>query len=132
MGDYVSALATHLEDDTAVAAIADDRVHVEQVPQNTARPYVLLKVISDPRPQHLKGYDGARTSRVQADCVADRYGESRALAEVVIAAVAEPWDDGEIRFGRVKAEGPRDRGGEVEGEYRYRAVVDLIPEHREI
>lgn len=93
-------------------------------------PYIVLTTISDPRPTHLDGYQDARPTRVQVDCMAARYGDARQMAEAVIAAVTEPAIVGGVRFGFGKAEGPRDLGEDVEGEgFVHRASVDLLLEH---
>ena len=85
---------------------------------------------SDPRPEHLNGYDGARQTRVQCDCFAATYGAARQLAEKVITAVAQPATAGGVVFGRVKAEGPRDLGEDTSSGFIHRASVDLLVEHR--
>jgi hypothetical protein len=107
------------------------KVHPNFVPEGTGLPYIRYQVISDPRPEHLKGYQTARQSRVQVDCFAATYGAARQLAENVIAAVDTPGVYGTTRFGRVKAEGPMDRGEDIDGlGYVHRLHLDLIIEHR--
>lgn len=126
MADFASALRTRLVGATDVGV----KVHWGIVPENTKLPYIRLVTISDPRPQHLKGYDGARTTRVRCDCMASTYTQARSIAEQVIAALALPGEYGGIHFGRVKAEGPRDLGEDTEGGYVHRAQLDLLAEHR--
>ena len=94
------------------------------------RPYIRMQTISDPRPQHLNGYQKARVTRVQIDVFADSYGAARSAAETIIAAVSDPATVSGIKFGRTKAEGPRDLGEDVEGVgYVHRASLDLLVEH---
>jgi hypothetical protein len=129
--DFATALRARLIADADVAA-ATTRIHWGIVPQNTAFPYVRLTTISDPRPEHLQGYDTARVTRVQADCFALTYSAARGLAEDIIAAVAVPVATGGIAFGRVKAEGPRDLGEDTANGFIHRASVDLLVEHRTV
>jgi hypothetical protein len=129
MADFATALRARLVADAPVAAVTT-KIHWGIVPQGTTLPYIRLNTISDPRPEHLGGYDGARVTRVQADCFATTYGAARGLAEKVIAAVATPATSGGVQFGRIKAEGPRDLGEDVPGlGYINRASVDLLVEH---
>lgn len=131
MADFASALSDRLKADAGVSAIAGPRGYWVKVPQGTPLPYYRMQVISDPRPEHLKGYDGARRTRVQVDCFAQTYAASRALAEAVVTATITPGLYGGTRFGRVKAEGPRDLGEDVTGgSFIHRASVDLLVEHR--
>lgn len=129
MADFATALRSRLAADTEVAAVVAARIFWGIVPQAAALPYIRIQTISDPRPQHLTGYEGSRTTRVQVDCFAAKYGTARALAEDVIAAVALPETVGSVRFGRVKAEGPRDLGEDTAQGYVHRASLDLLVEH---
>lgn len=130
MADFEQALLARLVADSGVAALAGSRLYWGIIPQGKARPYVRLQVISDPRPQHLKGYFGARQTRVRADCMADKYGDARALAAAVIAALAEPATQDGVHFGRTKAEGPRTDGEDTDSGFVHRASVDLLAEHK--
>lgn len=135
MADFASALFTRLSTDSAIAAVVvaggKTRIYWTFVPQNTALPYIRMQTISDPRPEHLQGYDTARVTRVQVDCFGDKYSDARGLAEKVITAVADPGVTGGVHFGRVKAEGPRDLGEDVPGgKFIHRASLDLLVEHK--
>lgn len=130
MADFAIALRARLIADAAVSAVTT-RFHWGIVPQGKSLPYARLQTISDVRPEHLKGYDAARVTRVQVDCFADSYSTARSLAEAVIAATATPGVTSGIHFGRIKAEGPRDLGEDVEGVgYVHRASLDLLVEHK--
>lgn len=130
MPDFASALHSRLTGAAPVSAIVGTKVYWVKVPQNQSRPYIRLQTISDVRPEHLQGYDGARVTRVQCDCFAETYAVSRDLAEKVIAAVATPGTFGGIVFGRIKAEGPRDLGEDVGTTFVHRQALDLLVEHR--
>ena len=125
MADLQSALRARI-----VTAVGHSQVYWTLVPQGKQRPYIRMQTISDPRPQHLDGYQRARVTRVQIDVFADSYGAARSAAETIIAAVSDPATVSGIKFGRTKAEGPRDLGEDVEGVgYVHRASLDLLAEH---
>lgn len=125
MADMQSALRSRI-----VTAAGFSRVYWMIVPQKAALPYIRMQTISDPRPQNLGGYDAARASRVRVEVFADTYAVARGLAETIIAAVADPATAGGVRFGRTKAEGPRDLGEDVPGgKFVHRLSLDLLTEH---
>lgn len=130
MPDLTKALFARLTDDAGVSAIVGTAVHPVIVPQTAALPYIRYQVVTDPRPEHLKGYDGARRTLVQIDCFASSYGASRELAQACVDALAGPAEYAGVRFGRGKAEGPRDLGDDMTGGFIYRAVLDVMIEHR--
>lgn len=129
MADWRAALLGRITADAGVASLAGPRVHWAIVPEKSALPYVRLQTISDVRPEHLKGYDEARVTRVQADCFAAGHKGVVALAEAVIAALALPTTHAGVRFGRIKAMGPDGGGEDVPGGFVHRARVDLLVEH---
>ncbi len=126
MADFRTALVTRLQ---AIDGMAGVKVHWVIVPQGTARPYVRLQVISDPRPEHLKGYDTTRQTRVQADIFGTSYGQGVQLAEKITISLANPVVVGGVQFGHTKAEGPTDLGEDTSAGYVHRAQLDLIVEH---
>jgi len=130
MADFAIALRGRIAADASVSAEIGTRFYpVNKVPQTATRPYAYYQVISDPRPEHLKGYDGARQSRVQIDVIADDFAKARDIGEKIILAVANPGTHGGIKFGRTKAEGPRDLTEETASGTISRASLDLLPEH---
>lgn len=132
MANLQTALLKRLKDSAGVSAITT-RIAWGSLPQGTTLPYVRLNTISDPRPEHLRGYHGARQVRVQADCFAATPATARALAEAIVAATAAPATVTGIIFGRTKAEGPQDLGEDVPGVGRVEnAQLDLIIEHRPV
>lgn len=123
------ALRERLKDDAGVAAIAGTRIDWGINPQGSPLPRVRLQVISDPRPQHLKGFQGLRETRVQADCMADDAATATALAEAVIAAAVPAAEKEGVRFGRAGIEGPTDRGEQTDTGFVHRQSVDLMIWH---
>ena len=129
MADLQSALVARLIADAGVAALVGDRLYWSKVPQGTAMPYVRMQTVSDPRPQNLQGYDGARTVRVQVDVFARSHGNARAASEAIVAAVALPATFAGVRFGRCAAQGPRDLGEDDTPEgFIHRLSTDLFAE----
>lgn len=131
MADFVSALHGWITTAPTVSPDLGTRLYPrDKVPQNAVSPYGMYQVISDPRPEHLKGYDRARQSRVQIWIVAATYGAARSISEKIIAAVSVPGIHGGIKFGRVKAEGPRDLSQDTSSGTVSMASTDLLVEHK--
>ncbi|KZE16223.1 DUF3168 domain-containing protein [Sphingomonas hankookensis] len=131
--DMRQALRKRQIDDPAVSALVGNRVTWVTRPQASALPAVTMQTINDERPQHLKGFDDARGTRVQIDCwarhvdgVADGYAQTVRLAEAVIAAVINPATIEGIRFGRATIEGQRDLSEDKPGGGTlYRQSLDI-------
>lgn len=127
--DLQAGLRARLLADSAVAAIVGARIYWVDRPQETTYPAITLQTISDPRPEHLKGFDGARATRVQVDCWAKGaagYGVALSLARAVIAAISPPATVSGKRFGRGSVEGQRDLGETVtDGSFVHRQSVDF-------
>ena len=129
MADMETALRARLIANDAVGALIGERIAWTEQPQGTPLPSVTLLNVSDPRPEHLKGYDAGRATRVQADCRAATFGAALSLARAVIAAVAQPGTFSGHVFGRSKAEGPRALNEDVNDTTIHRQSVDLIIWH---
>ena len=130
MADFATALLARLIADGAVSAVVSTRIYWGVVPQGASLPYVRLHIISDPRPEHLKGYQSARRTRVQASCFAAKFGAAKQLGTKIVQATATPWSTAEGRFGRVKAEGPREgKGTDTPSGFTHHQIVDLLAEH---
>lgn len=125
MADMQTALRGRL-----TSTSASNRVYPNYAAQTAVTPYIVLTTISDPRPEHLEGYSTRADTRVQCDCFGSTYTETRALAEAVVTTLSTPGTYGGVRFGRVKAEGPVDRGEDLPGGFVHRLQLDLIIEHR--
>lgn len=127
--DMQSAALARLKADSAVSTALGGRLFWGVVPQNTTLPYVRMQTISDPRPQHLDGYTATRTTRVQFDVFSKTYAAARAASEAIITEMALPATVSGVRFGRSKAEGPRDLGEDTTSGFVHRLSFDLIIEH---
>ena len=128
--DFQTAVRARLIADDAVAAIVATRVYWVERAKGSALPAITLQVISDPRPAHLKGLDGARGTRVQLDSWALSYGAALTLARAAIAALIEPATESGKRFGNARVDGQRDLSETVaDGTLVHRQSVDLIIWH---
>lgn len=135
--DFYGGVTARLLTDPAVSGIADQRVNWGLRPQGEPLPAVTLQVVSDPRPAHLKGFDGARATRLQCDCWAETLTQALALARAVIAALKDPATVSGKKFGNALVDGQRDLGETVgsgsdaraSGTFIHRQSVDLIIWH---
>lgn len=110
---------------TGAATTAGTRVYWVDRPQAAALPAVTLQTISDPRPQHLKGFDELRRTLVQIDCWATTHIAAATLKEAVLAAVVPENTSNGIRFDRAIVESSND-GGEMAGNvFVFRERIDL-------
>lgn len=129
MADLETSLRARLKADAAFVAAGSANVEWEEQPPERPLPHTTLQVISDPRPQHLKGFDGARETRVQADCRAETPKIAKAMARALIAAVATPGTYFGHQYGRVGVEGPRALNEEANNSTVFRQSVDLLIRH---
>ena len=110
---------------TGAATSAGTRVYWVDRPQAAALPAVTLQIVSDPRPQHLKGFDSKFGTLVQIDCWGDSYGAVAALKEAVLAAVVPENTSNGIVFDRAMIETTRDLGERTETKFVHRASIDV-------
>jgi hypothetical protein len=130
MADLATAFHDRLIANGAVNAVVSTRIYWGVVPQGAALPYVRLHVISDPRPEHLKGYQGSRRTRIQASCFASSFGAAKQLGTKIVQAVSAPWSATGGRVGRVKCEGPRDgQGTDTPNGFIHHQIVEAMMEH---
>lgn len=123
--DMPGALRARAIADAGVATIAGTRVYWVQRIQGKPLPAVTLTVVSDPRPQHLKGFFALRETVVQADCLAESHKQATDLAEAVIAALVPEHSGNGIVFNRALVDAVRDLGEQTETHFIYRTSVDL-------
>jgi hypothetical protein len=70
---------------TALIGTAPARVYWMRAPQNVARPYVVLQVITGLPDVAHSGPTGLVAYRVQADAYGDSYGSTKAVARALAA-----------------------------------------------
>lgn len=135
--DFHQGVLTRLLQDAGVSAIVGQKVNWVNRPQKDALPAITLQVVSDPRPQNLKGDDGARWTRMQIDCWADTYLAAIGAAKAAIAVLAQPVTLNGKKFGNSIVQSQRDLGesfrsgvGEGAGQtFIHRRSVDLLIRH---
>lgn len=129
MADLGTALHTRLKDGSAGAIVAT-RIYPRIRPQNSPLPAITYTVPGGARDATLKGLSQTRRPRVQIDCWAETYAQSRALADAAVADLSTPATVAGLKFGRASADEPRDLGEDTGGKYLHRASVDLLVEYR--
>lgn len=128
--DFQGGIRARLLAAAPVAAIVGTRVDWMTRPQKSALPAITLQTVSDSRPEHLKGIDGARSTRVQVDCWAATYGAALTLARAVIAALQEPATISGKKFGNARVDSQRDLGENLaDNSFIHRQSVDLVIWH---
>ncbi|QUT07915.1 DUF3168 domain-containing protein [Sphingobium phenoxybenzoativorans] len=127
--DFQAGVRARLLANYDVRQIADKRVTWLERPQLSGLPAVTLQVVADPRPQNMKGFEGARSTDVQADCWAATYKEALQLARAVISCLAGPAEIEGKKFGNAQVTGQRDLGETVADGFVHRQSVDLTIRH---
>lgn len=109
----------------SAATSAGSSVYWDDRPQGAALPAVVLTVISDIRPQHLKGFD-MNEARVQADVLALSFAGKKALKEAVIAALAPAQSGNGIQFMRATEISAVPRNERTETQFIFRDAIDFL------
>lgn len=115
---------------TVTTLLGGTKVYPEDAPQDASRPYVTMLGIDDVRPDNINS-TGLPFARVQIDVWTDTYGQKNAIMDALIAALQPGGTFNGHTFQRAEiALGPRDIGGEREGERKvYRKQADLVFAH---
>jgi hypothetical protein len=129
---FEAALAKRLLDDNAAKARAGTRVDWMRRPGRELDAYT-LQIISDVRPQHYKGFQGVRTTRVQLDCWSATFAGAIALRDIAIAVLTPAAQVDDVRFDRaaVPSVRPGFDGDSTASEEQprgelYREIIDFI------
>lgn len=85
--------------DTAPANVGE-KVDWVQRPDTDSLPGVTLQMISDPRDQHMKGFQNKRRAVVQVDVWAHDYEEAYLLKEWIIATLVPAATVENVKFDR--------------------------------
>ena len=129
MATLEQALIQRLLETNSLEGFVDDRIHWDEQPQGNPLPTITLLTVTNDRPQHLKGYQGTRETRVQCDVRADTTELALAIARAVIYALEPAGNFNGHRFGRTSAEGPRTLNEDLNGNLIHRQSVDLLIWH---
>jgi Protein of unknown function (DUF3168) len=131
--DMEQALLKRLLEDAALAALVGESVAWEDRPQDDTFPGISLQVISNPRDQHMQGFQQLERTRVQADVWALSYGDKKAVTEALVAAAVPAGEFHGITFDRADIAADADRpSGAPEGDgkpFIYRRQIDFIIWH---
>jgi hypothetical protein len=106
--DLQTAMRARLVASGPLNTLVAGRVYWGERPQGTALPAVVLQTIDDPIKVHLKGYQAARETFVQADIYAGTYSSALAIARLVIATMEVPATFGGKAFGACFVDRRRD------------------------
>lgn len=112
-------LVTTLRKRLVDAGVAGGNVYWVERPQAGPLPALVLQIVSEDRPQHLKGFEDMRTARVQFAALSKIYLEAKGILEAAIA-VATPnasvtLDDKTVEYWRASLDGLRDTSEDVPG-----------------
>ena len=113
-----------------VTARVGRRVDWVNRPQAADLPAITLQVVSEDRPQHMRGFDGLRTTRVQIDIFAKTYAETKQIAEAVFETVITAGTFSGITFERSFFDGSRDLGERTETLFIHRTSMDFLINHQ--
>lgn len=83
----VERIRTTLLADATVASLVGVKVHPEPAPQESAPPFIVLRVISDVHLNDVSGATGKVNATVQVDAYAVRYLDAHAIAAAVHAVL---------------------------------------------
>lgn len=123
--DFQGALRARALADTTVSGMINDRAYWVQRVQSEGVPAIVFNIVSDPRPQHLKGFNDLRETSFQADCLGSTSIEASELGEALIAALAPAVTAHGIIFNRAMITDVRG-GGNTSGEtFIHRTSVDF-------
>lgn len=81
------ALMTYLRAQSGVTDLVGDRIHFVQAPQGVTTPYIIVSKIDAPRGHTHDGADGLARPRFQLSIFDEHYGDCKAVAAAVQAAL---------------------------------------------
>lgn len=129
--DWRGALRARLLGDGPLDAIVGNRIYIDDRPQGDPLPGLVLVIIDDQRPQHLKGFD-LPPGRVQFDAYGAKSLTAWQVSDAALSAVIGPfWSQGH-QFQRAEvALGQRSLPERVATTTVFRVSMDLIFHHAE-
>lgn len=96
-------------------------------PQTSALPAAVLQKTGGDRPQHMKGFDDLKPTRVQIEAWALSFAAAKLLLESLISAATPADTSNGIIFNRAIVDGePQTLGERTETAFIHRHIVDLI------
>ncbi|MDB4312006.1 DUF3168 domain-containing protein [bacterium] len=76
-----------LSTDAGVIALCGTRIYPNLAPESAARPYITYQVITGGKLSTITGVDDMTRKRIQLNCNADTYAESKSLSDAVFTAL---------------------------------------------
>lgn len=145
MADWGAALTNQLLANAALSGVlAGNAQNIDWGDRPEGGRGISLQTVSDPRPDHFRGEQGFRQTRVQLDAWSNvSADDATKIAEAAIAAVrldpdaggadaSGSWTRDGVRFDRPQVEGPEDGFERLDTVVVYRARVDLLLWHSEV
>src|SRR3546814_3506705 len=87
-------------------------------------------VCSSDLPDHLKGYQGSRRTRIQVSIFAKSFKDAKWIGSNIVKSVNAPWSTPDGKVGRVKCEGPREgQGSDTPNGFIHHQIVEAMMEH---
>jgi hypothetical protein len=130
MADLATAFHDRVLADGAVSADLGTQLYGGVVGQKAVLPYARYHIISDPRPEHLKGYQGSRRTRIQVSIFAESFNDAKRIGSNIVKALDAPWSTSAGKVGRVKCEGPREgQGTDTPNGFIHHQIVEAMMEH---
>lgn len=128
-------LADYLLADATLQALLVDRIYWVQLPQGSARPYLLLSIVSSVPDVVYDGATGLVQNRVQFDCWGEDYYQAknvaRAVATLLNGKKFTTPSSGGTRFEGFFIEAERDGHDDVEApDDLFRTSLDFIIWHK--
>jgi len=80
-------LYSTLSNDAGVTAICGTRIYPSLAPESAALPFITYQLITGGRLSTITGVDDMTRKRIQINCNADTYAESKSLSAAVYAAL---------------------------------------------
>lgn len=132
---FETALAKRLLDAPAARALVGTRVDWDRRP-GPVLPAYTLNIITDQRPQHMKGFQRVRPTRVQLDCWGGSPADAIELRDIALAVLTPPTKVQGVTFQRAMVPSVRPgfdgdgtaSDGQPRGE-TYRQIIDFIFNH---
>lgn len=122
---FKGALLARALADTAVGEMVGTRGYWKQRVQGEPVPAIVFNIVSDPRPQHLKGFNDLRETIVQADCLDLTDIGATNLSEALVAALVPAVTSDGIIFNRAMVVDVRDGGDQSGDTFIHRTSVDF-------
>lgn len=129
--DWRGALRARLLADSPLDTLVGNRIYIDDRPQADPLPGLVMVVVDDARPQHLKGFD-LPPARVQLDAYAAKSLTAWQIADAALVAVVPGGTSSGHVFQRAEvALGPRSLAERIGSTTVFRVSMDLIFYHAE-